>query len=97
MSTAAASHLSPAFPERAAWGTASKLRAWQADALTQYLRTTPRDFLAVATPGAGKTMLAKRIADDAEGISTNSASDIPNACAILHVTAKVGFAWLRSI
>ena len=64
MSTAAASNLSPAFPERAAWGTASKLRAWQADALTQYLRTTPCDFLAVATPGAGKTTYALRLATE---------------------------------
>jgi superfamily II DNA or RNA helicase len=64
MSTAAASHLSPAFPERAAWGTAAKLRAWQADALTQYLRSTPRDFLAVATPGAGKTTYALRLATE---------------------------------
>jgi len=64
MSTAAASHLSPAFPERAAWGTASKLRAWQADALTQYLRSTLRDFLAVATPGAGKTTYALRLATE---------------------------------
>ncbi|MEO6144151.1 MAG: DEAD/DEAH box helicase [Dermatophilaceae bacterium] len=62
MSTAAASHLSPAFPERAAWGTASKLRVWQADALARYLRSTSRDFLAVATPGAGKTTYALRIA-----------------------------------
>jgi superfamily II DNA or RNA helicase len=64
MSTAAASSLSPAFPERAAWGTASKLRAWQADAVTQYLRSTPRDFLAVATPGAGKTTYALRLATE---------------------------------
>jgi len=64
MSTAAASHLSPAFPKRAAWGTASKLRVWQADALAQYLRSTPRDFLAVATPGAGKTTYALRIATE---------------------------------
>ena len=35
--TSAAEHLSPSFPERAAWGTASKLRAWQAEALEQYL------------------------------------------------------------
>jgi len=67
MSTAAASSLSPAFPERAAWGTASKLRAWQADALTQYLRSTPRDFLAVATPGAGKTTFALRLATELFG------------------------------
>jgi len=64
MSTAAASSLSPAFPERAAWGTASKLRAWQADALNLYLRSTPRDFLAVATPGAGKTTYALRLATE---------------------------------
>jgi superfamily II DNA or RNA helicase len=64
MSTAAASHLSPAFPERAAWGTAAKLRAWQADAITAYLRSTPRDFLAVATPGAGKTTFALRLATE---------------------------------
>jgi superfamily II DNA or RNA helicase len=63
-STAAASHLPPAYPGRAAWGTASKLRAWQADALQQYLRSTPRDFLAVATPGAGKTTFALRVATE---------------------------------
>ena len=37
MSTSAAGHLSPAFPERAAWGTAAKLRAWQEEALEAYL------------------------------------------------------------
>ena len=62
MSTSAASHLSPAFPERAAWGTADKLRAWQAAALDRYLRSEERDFLAVATPGAGKTTFALRVA-----------------------------------
>jgi superfamily II DNA or RNA helicase len=67
MSTAAASHLSPAFPERAAWGTASKLRAWQADAVRQYLGSAPRDFLAVATPGAGKTTYALRLATELLG------------------------------
>ena len=63
-SAAAASHLSPAFPRRAAWGTASKLRAWQAAALELYETQAPRDFLAVATPGAGKTTFALRIAAD---------------------------------
>ena len=37
MGTFAAEHLSPAYPERAARGTADKLRAWQAAALQQYL------------------------------------------------------------
>src|SRR5690606_33322756 len=38
------------------------LRAWQRRALTKYLATKPRDFLAVATPGAGKTTFALRVA-----------------------------------
>ncbi|PCC50306.1 DEAD/DEAH box helicase [Brevibacterium aurantiacum] len=60
--TSAAEQLPPAFPERAAWGTAGKLRAWQAEALEQYFRDQPKDFLAVATPGAGKTTFALRVA-----------------------------------
>jgi superfamily II DNA or RNA helicase len=64
VSTSAASHLPPAYPSRAPWGTAGKLRAWQEQALETYLRTEPRDFLAVATPGAGKTTFALRIASD---------------------------------
>ncbi len=54
--------LPPAYPERAAWGTAPKLRAWQQDALDLYMTRNPKDFLAVATPGAGKTTFALRIA-----------------------------------
>jgi superfamily II DNA or RNA helicase len=64
MSTSAASHLPPAFPGRAPWGTAAKLRAWQAAALEQYLAEASRDFLAVATPGAGKTTFALRVATE---------------------------------
>jgi len=60
--TSAAEHLPPSFPARAPWGTASKLRAWQAEALDQYLAELPRDFLAAATPGAGKTTFALRLA-----------------------------------
>ncbi|MDC7122124.1 DEAD/DEAH box helicase [Cellulomonas fimi] len=63
-STSAASHLPPAFPGRAPWGTAGKLRAWQAEALDLYRERAPRDFLAVATPGAGKTTFALRIATE---------------------------------
>ncbi|SJN18827.1 putative DNA or RNA helicase of superfamily II [Micrococcus lylae] len=54
--------LPPAMPERAAWGTAPKLRQWQQEALEKYLAASPRDFLAVATPGAGKTTFALRVA-----------------------------------
>ena len=64
MSTSAAEHLSPAFPQRAPWGTAGKLRAWQQAALQRYVETQPRDFLAVATPGAGKTTYALRLATE---------------------------------
>ena len=38
------------------------LRAWQRKALVTYLRSNPQDFLAVATPGAGKTTFALRLA-----------------------------------
>ena len=38
------------------------LRAWQRKALVEYLRRRAEDFLAVATPGAGKTTFALRIA-----------------------------------
>jgi superfamily II DNA or RNA helicase len=38
------------------------LRAWQRSALARYLAATPQDFLAVATPGAGKTAFALRVA-----------------------------------
>ncbi|WP_084148512.1 DEAD/DEAH box helicase [Brachybacterium phenoliresistens] len=61
-SPAAAQSLPPAYPRRAPWGTATKLRAWQAEAMDLYQRTDPRDFLAVATPGAGKTTFALQIA-----------------------------------
>jgi len=56
--------LSPSWPERAARGTADKLRAWQAEALDAYFEREPRDFLAAATPGAGKTTFALRLATE---------------------------------
>ncbi|MCU1425575.1 MAG: box helicase [Microbacteriaceae bacterium] len=62
--TFAAEHLSPSYPERAARGTASALRAWQAEALDAYFEREPRDFLAAATPGAGKTTFALRLATE---------------------------------
>ncbi|WP_328812990.1 DEAD/DEAH box helicase [Rhodococcus sp. NBC_00297] len=42
--------------------TLPPLRAWQRRALTKYLSAGPTDFLAVATPGAGKTTFALRVA-----------------------------------
>ncbi|GAA3769926.1 DEAD/DEAH box helicase [Microbacterium kribbense] len=68
----AAEHLSPTYPQRAARGTAQALRAWQAEALDLYFSLDgpdgpgkgPRDFLAAATPGAGKTTFALRLASE---------------------------------
>ena len=60
--TSAAEQLPPAYPERAAHGTAGTLRAWQEEAIHRYLDTEPQDFLASATPGAGKTTFALRLA-----------------------------------
>lgn len=62
--TFAAEHLSPAFPERAARGTAGSLRAWQQEALDEYLARDRKDFLVAATPGAGKTTFALRVATE---------------------------------
>jgi superfamily II DNA or RNA helicase len=47
-------------------GTAGSraLRGWQRRALVKYLAGQPRDFLAVATPGSGKTTFALRIATE---------------------------------
>ncbi len=59
--------LSPAWPDRAAWGTATSLRAWQTAALADYFARSPRDYLAVATPGAGKTTFALSVAAELLG------------------------------
>ena len=42
--------------------TERPLRAWQRSALARYIAAAPQDFLAVATPGAGKTAFALRVA-----------------------------------
>ena len=60
-------NLTPAWPDRAAWGTATRLRAWQSAAIADYLSRQPRDFLAVATPGAGKTTFALSVAAELIG------------------------------
>lgn len=65
--TSAAEHLPPAFPGRAPWGTAGTLRAWQEEALRAYFEREPKDFLASATPGAGKTTFALRLAAELRG------------------------------
>ncbi|WP_051341584.1 DEAD/DEAH box helicase [Pseudonocardia spinosispora] len=49
------------------------LRSWQRRALTRYLTAKPRDFLAAATPGAGKTTFGLRIAAELMADRTVSA------------------------
>jgi superfamily II DNA or RNA helicase len=47
--------------------TGLALRGWQRRALVKYLAGQPRDFLAVATPGSGKTTFALRVAAELLG------------------------------
>src|SRR5690625_7785388 len=42
--------------------TAPKLRQWQQEALELYFSKPRKDFMTVATPGAGKTTFALRVA-----------------------------------
>ncbi|WP_018295673.1 DEAD/DEAH box helicase [Corynebacterium lubricantis] len=46
------------------------LRIWQKEALDQFLNTKPKDYLAVATPGAGKTTFALTLASTLLGDKT---------------------------
>ena len=48
-------------------GDGLPLRGWQRRALVKYLAPQPRDFLAVATPGSGKTTFALRVAAELLG------------------------------
>ena len=52
----------PDGPPAASVPSTRPLRAWQRSALARYLAAAPQDFLAVATPGAGKTTFALRVA-----------------------------------
>ena len=60
----AGDRLPPSYPDRAARGTAGKLRAWQVEALDEYFKFEQKDFLVSATPGAGKTTFALRLASE---------------------------------
>lgn len=62
---------------------APSLRAWQRRALTKYLSTKPRDFLAVATPGAGKTTFGLRIA--AELLADRTVDTVTVVCPTEHL------------
>jgi superfamily II DNA or RNA helicase len=62
------------------------LRAWQRKALVEYLRRRSTDFMAVATPGAGKTTFALRIA--AELLADGSVEAVTVVCPTEHLKAQ---------
>jgi superfamily II DNA or RNA helicase len=62
------------------------LRAWQRRAVVEYLRRRSDDFLAVATPGAGKTMFALRIA--AELLADGTADAVTVVAPTEHLKAQ---------
>src|SRR3954465_3647081 len=57
-------------PPRPVVQAGQTLRVWQRKALMEYLRGKREDFLAVATPGAGKTTFALRVALELFGDGT---------------------------
>ncbi len=62
------------------------LRAWQRKALVEYLRRRTDDFMAVATPGAGKTTFALRIA--AELLADGTVEAVTVVCPTEHLKAQ---------
>ena len=62
---------------------ARPLRTWQRRALTRYLTDRPKDFLAVATPGAGKTTFALKVA--AELLGDRSVDTVTIVCPTEHL------------
>jgi superfamily II DNA or RNA helicase len=62
------------------------LRAWQRKALVEYLRRPGSDFLAVATPGAGKTTFALRIA--AELLADRTVQALTVVCPTEHLKSQ---------
>ena len=62
------------------------LRSWQRKALVEYLRRRSPDFMAVATPGAGKTTFALRIA--AELLADGTVEAVTVVCPTEHLKAQ---------
>jgi superfamily II DNA or RNA helicase len=62
------------------------LRAWQRKALVEYLRRRAADFMAVATPGAGKTTFALRIA--AELLADGTVEAVTVVCPTEHLKTQ---------
>ena len=66
------------------------LRAWQQEAYAAYFRGAPRDFLVVATPGAGKTAYALTVA--AELLARREVS----AVTVITPTEHLKHQWARA-
>ncbi len=75
--------MSPALP---ALDTFPPLRAWQRKALVVYLRRRAEDFTAVATPGAGKTTFALRVA--AELLADGTVEAVTVVCPTEHLKTQ---------
>src|SRR3954454_20032213 len=73
-------------PPRPAPEASPNLRAWQRRALVEYLRRRSEDFMAVATPGAGKTTFALRIA--AEMLADGTVEAITVGCPTEHLKTQ---------
>ncbi|MFG1604204.1 DEAD/DEAH box helicase [Actinoplanes sp. NPDC049265] len=69
------------------------LRAWQRKALVEYLRRRSPDFMAVATPGAGKTTFALRIA--AELLADGTVEAVTVVCPTEHLKTQWAHAAAR--
>ncbi len=66
--------------------TFPSLRDWQRKALVKYLRKRSPDFMAVATPGAGKTTFALRIA--AELLNDGTVEAVTVVCPTEHLKTQ---------
>jgi superfamily II DNA or RNA helicase len=75
--------LSPQLPNLE---TFPPLRDWQRKALVKYLRKRSSDFMAVATPGAGKTTFALRIA--AELLNDGTIEAVTVVCPTEHLKTQ---------
>jgi superfamily II DNA or RNA helicase len=82
--------LSPPLPDLE---TFPPLRAWQRKALVEYLRRRSDDFMAVATPGAGKTTFALRIA--AELLADGTVEAVTVVCPTEHLKSQWAIAAAR--
>ena len=82
--------MSPSLPDL---DTFPPLRAWQRKALVEYLRRRGDDFMAVATPGAGKTTFALRIA--AELLADGTVEAVTVVCPTEHLKTQWALAAAR--